>query len=70
MKKFLNLIIKNLWKLNQRYFICQKNKHNYLLPDQVSYNDIFVVHTYNITNKKKERNSNIKILLFKKINFI
>ena len=71
MKKFLNLIIKNLWKLNQQYFICQKNKHNSLLTYQLSYNDIFVAHTYNITNKKiKKRNSNIKILLFKKINLI
>ena len=52
MKQFLNLIIKNLWKLNKRYFICQKNKHNYLLTDQLPYNDIFVVHTYNITNNK------------------
>ena len=53
MKKFLNLIIKNLWKLNQRYFICQKNKHNSLITYQLSYNDIFVAHTYNITNKNK-----------------
>ena len=54
MKKFLNLIIKNLWKLKQRYFICQKNKHNSLLTYQLSYNDIFVAHTYNITNNKNK----------------
>ena len=55
MKKFLNLIIKNLWKLNQRYFIFQKKKkHNSLLTYQLSYNDIFVVHTYNIINNKNK----------------
>ena len=55
MKKFLNLIIKNLWKLNQRYFICQKKKkYNSLLIYQLSYSDIFVGHTYNITNNKNK----------------
>ena len=54
MKKFLNLVIKNLWKLNQRYFICQKNKHDSLLIYQLSYSDIFVAHTYNITKNKNK----------------
>ena len=54
MKQFLNLIIKNLWKLNKRYFICHKKKHNSLLTYQLSYNDIFVAHTHNITNNKNK----------------
>ena len=54
MKKFINLIIKNLWKLNQTYFICQKIKHNSLLTYRLSYNDICSAHTYNITNKEIE----------------
>ena len=54
MKQFLNLIIKNLWKLNKRYFICQKKKHNSLLTCQFSYTDLFAMHTYNITNKKNK----------------
>ena len=56
MKNFLNLIIKNLWKLNQMYFIFQKkiNNNNSLLTYRLSYNDIFVVHIYNITNNKNK----------------
>ena len=54
MKKFINLIIKNSWKFNQMYFICPKNKHNSLQTYQLSYNDIFVAHSYNITNSKNK----------------
>ena len=57
MKNFLNLIIKNLWKLNQMYFIFQKkknNNNNSHLTYRLSYNDIFVVHIYNITNNKNK----------------